>query len=73
MKKIQKKLLGDSGTSLLNFNFVKIYVIHKMLVWLKNHLNYLKYSIFKCFLRGMKDFYICLKKAFFVTYNYGKP
>ena len=28
--------------SLLNFNFVLIYIIHKMLVLLKNDLNYLK-------------------------------
>ena len=27
---------------LLNFNFVMIYIIHKMLVLFKNHLNYLK-------------------------------
>ena len=34
---------------LLNLNFAMIYIIHKMLVLLKNHLNYLKNSIFKCF------------------------
>ena len=27
---------------LLNFNFVMIYIIHQVLVLLKNHLNYLK-------------------------------
>ena len=37
--------------SLLNFNFVIIYVIHKMLVMLKNNLNYLKVSISECFLK----------------------
>ena len=31
--------------SLLNFNFVMIYIIHKMLVLLKNQMNYLKDSI----------------------------
>ena len=35
----------------LSFNFVIIYIIHEMLVLLKNNLNYLKYSIFKCFLK----------------------
>ena len=35
--------------SLLIFNFVIIYIIHKMLVLLKNYLNYLKESIFECF------------------------
>ena len=34
--------------SFLNFNFVMIYIIHKMLVLLKNHLNYLKDSILEC-------------------------
>ena len=43
-------LLQDLKMSLLNFNFVMIYIIHKMLVLLKNHLNYLKYSIFECFI-----------------------
>ena len=37
--------------ALLNFNFVMIYRIHKILVLLKNHLNYLKDSIFKCFFK----------------------
>ena len=42
-------LLGDLKMPLLNVNFVMIYIIHKMLELLKNHLNYLKDSIFKCF------------------------
>ena len=37
--------------SLLNFNFVMIYIIHKMLVLLKNHLSYLKDSILECFFK----------------------
>ena len=36
---------------LLNLNFVMIYIILKILVFLKNHLNYLKYEISKCFLK----------------------
>ena len=42
-------LLEDSKMLLLNFNFVMVYIIHEMLVLLKNNLNYLKDSIFKCF------------------------
>ena len=35
----------------LSFNLVMSYIIHEMLVLLKNNLNYLKYSIFKWFLK----------------------
>ena len=35
-------LLEDLEMSLLSFNFVIIYIIHKMLILLKNHLNFLK-------------------------------
>ena len=45
-------LLEDLKMSHLNFNFVMIYVIHKMLVLLKSHLNYLD-SIFECFFKGV--------------------
>ena len=52
--------------SLMNFNFVMIYIIHKMLVLPKNKLNYLKDSIFECFLRSIIDFYyFFLKNNFF--------
>ena len=37
--------------SRLNFSFVTTYIIHKMLVLLRNHLNYLIDSIFKCFFK----------------------
>ena len=59
---------------LKDFNFMT-YIIHKMLVLLKNHLNYLKDTICKCFFRRILDF---LKKFlkifftrlfFFITYN----
>ena len=40
----------DLKISLLNFNFAMIYIIHKILVLFKNHLNYLK-DIFKFFLK----------------------
>ena len=40
-------LFEDLKMSFLNFNVVKIYIIHKMLLLLKNNLNYLKDSIFQ--------------------------
>ena len=49
-------LLEVLKRSLLNCNFAMIYIIHKMLVLLKNNLNYLKDSIFECFLRSIIDF-----------------
>ena len=59
-------LLEDLKMSLLNFSFAMIYTIHKMLVLLKNNLNYLKDSIFECFLRSIIDFcfFFFLKKLF---------
>ena len=35
----------------LNFSSVMIYIIHKILVLLKNHLNYLKDNIFEFFFK----------------------
>ena len=66
-------LLENLGMSLLNFNFVMIYVIHKMLVLLKNHLNYFKSSIYECFSKTIIDFYLLYRKAIsFTIYNVGK-
>ena len=48
---IKKDLLEDLKMSLLNFGFVMINIIHKMLVLLKNNLSYHKESIFKCFFK----------------------
>ena len=50
---------------LLNFNFVMIYIIHKILVLLKNHLNYLKDNIFECFFKKYKRLLFFLKQFFF--------
>ena len=36
---------------LKHFNFIMIHIIRKMLVLLKNHLNYLKDNIFECFFK----------------------
>ena len=63
--------LEDLKMSLLNFNFVVIYVIHKMLVLLKNHLNYLKDNIFKCFFKEYNRIFFFLL-FFFTTYNDAK-
>ena len=66
-------LLENLGMSLLNFNFVMIYVIHKILVLLKNHLNYFKSSIYECFSKTLIDFYLFYRKAISSTiYNVGK-
>ena len=37
--------------SLLNFNLAMNYITNKILVLLKNHLNYLKDNIFECFFK----------------------
>ena len=44
-------LLKNLKMSLLNFSFIMIYTIHKILVLIKNHLNYLKDNIFECFFK----------------------
>ena len=40
----------------LNFNFIMIYIIHKTLLLLENHLNYPTDIIFECFLRTIIDY-----------------
>ena len=47
---------------LLSFNFVMIYIIHKMLVLLKNHLNYFKDSIFEYFFKKYERLLVFFKK-----------
>ena len=53
MKKNYKNLYKkvDLRISLLDFNFAMIYIIHKILVLIKNHLNYLKANIFEFFFK----------------------
>ena len=58
-------LLEDLRMSLLNFNFVMIYIIYKVLVLIKNHLNYLKDNIFKCFFKKYNR--LLFKNIFFTT------
>ena len=68
-QKIMKKmdLLENIKMSLLNFNFVMIYIIHKMLAFLKNRQNYFKDSIFECFFKEYNRLFISFKKKFFFT------
>ena len=47
-------LLEDLKMSLLKFNFVIIYTIHKRLVFFENTLNYLRDSILECFFKEYK-------------------
>ena len=62
-------LLKDLTMSLLNINFLMIYIIHKMLLLLKNHLNYLKSSTFEWFFKEYIRLLIFFKTFFFITYN----
>ena len=54
-------LLENLTMLLLNFNFVMIHVIHKILVLFKNDLNYLKVIIFECFFRKYNRLVFILK------------
>ena len=51
--------------SLLNFNFVMIYIIHKMLVLFKKNLNYLKDKLFECFFKELNSILFFKKKINF--------
>ena len=62
-------LLEDLKMSISNFNFLMIYKIHKMLVLVKNNLNYVKDSIFECFFKEYNRLLIFFKLIFFITYN----
>ena len=55
---------------LLNFNFVMTYIIHKMLVLIKNNLNYFKDSIFECFFKEYNRLLIFVKKILFFSIKY---
>ena len=44
-------LLEDLNISSLNFYFVMIHIIHKILLLLKDHLNLLKDSVLECFFK----------------------
>ena len=42
-------LSEDLKNSVLNFSLIMTYTIHKILLLIKNNLNYLKDNIFECF------------------------
>ena len=52
-KEIIKKLIKDLRISLLNFNFVMIDIIHKILVLIENRMNHLEDNIFNFFLKKL--------------------
>ena len=54
-------LLENLTMLLLNFNFVMIHVIHKILVLFKNDLNYLKVIIFECIFKKYNRLVFILK------------
>ena len=54
--------------SLLNFDFIMIYVIHKILVLTKNYLNYLENNIFECFFKNYYRLLFFLKNNNFLQY-----
>ena len=62
MKKNIKDLLKDLKMLLLNFCFLMVYIICKILVLLKNHLNYLEDNLFECFFKEALWFFILKKK-----------
>ena len=58
-------LLENLRMPLLNFNIVMIHIIRKILLLIKNHLNYLKDNIFEYFLKKYNRLLFSLKKNFF--------
>ena len=65
-------LLEDLIMSLLNFNFVMIYIIYKILVLLKNNRITSKIVFSNAFLRSIINFFFFKSSFFFTTYNDGK-
>ena len=52
----------DLKILLLNFNFVMIHINHKILVLIKNHMNYLKDIFSNSFLRSIINRLLFFKK-----------
>ena len=66
-------LLEDLRMSLSDFNFFMIHIIYKILVLIKNHLNYLKDNIFECFFKRYNRLLFFFKYIFFfIISNNGK-
>ena len=51
IEKSYQKFITRFKNVTFEFSFAMVYVIHKMLALLKNHLNYLKDNIVKCFFK----------------------
>ena len=63
----------DLRISLLSFNFVMIHIIHKILVLIKNHMNYLGDNFFKFLFKKYNRLLFFEKKLIFlIIYNDGK-
>ena len=56
----------------LLFNFVMVYLIYKILLLIKNNMNYLKDNLFEFFLRNVIKYLFFRKNIFFIIYNDGK-
>ena len=54
---IYKYMIYKRMDLLKYFNFVMIHIIRKILLFLKNHLNYLKGNISECFVRSIINFH----------------
>ena len=58
-------LLEDLRISLSNFIFFMIHMIYKVLVMIKNHLNYLNDNVFECFFKKYNRLLLFLTNYFF--------
>ena len=58
----------DLRVSVLNFNFTTIYIVHKILVFIKNHQD----NNFKFFFKKYNRLLFFQKSIFFVIYDDGK-
>ena len=58
-------LLEDLRISLSNFIFFMIHMIYKVLVMIKNHLNYLNDNVFECFFKKYNGLLLFLTNYFF--------
>ena len=68
---MKNRFIGRLRTSLFNLNFVMIYIIHKMSVLLRSHLNCLKESVFECFFKEYSRLLFIFLIFFFTTYSDG--
>ena len=65
MKKIYTKKVIQKR----DFNFVKIHITRKILVMIKNHLNYLKDNISECYFRVKYNGIFFFLIIFLIIYN----